>query len=226
MGKNLLTGREQLLFWRLAHHLITVHQCRLIRINEEHSEIWLETIRKQNVNVIRLVATDLDWSNWMKQDIEIAGMQAEKLRRLLYRRNLRMLNIYISPFPPVDDYEHLLKQSFIVAKGRTVVDTVLLTEETMQRSTGELQSYFPELSDLYNEEVIDYSDIENAKQLVLQTTTHQMKQERELFQQGKPFFTYFFIAVQLIMFLIIESMGGVQMLKHSLLLELNIIHLF
>lgn len=204
----ILAEREQLLLWQLTYELTTKHRCRLVRMNEEQNEIWLETTRNKHVDLVRLIATDFDWSNWLKRDCELAGIQAEGMRKLLRKRNVQVLNIYISEFPPVDDFEYVVAQPLIVGRGRTAVQTFLLTRDLADESFAQLDNYFLGLSEFCNTDHIEYDDVRMVKQAVIHKATEQVKQEQELFQQGKPFFTYLFIIVQVFMFLIVESMGG------------------
>ena len=54
---------------------------------------------------------DLDWSNSMQRDIEFTASNGEKVRKQIGHGELTVVNIYISQFPPVDDYEYRIRKS-------------------------------------------------------------------------------------------------------------------
>src|SRR5690606_25315449 len=57
-------------------------------------------------------------------------------------------------------------------------------------------------------EFYDLSLTDELRQSAIQKAKNREREERELFEHGKPFFTYLFIAVQVLMFLIVEINGG------------------
>ena len=56
----------------------------------------------------------------------------------------------------------------------------------------------------------DYSEIEVEveKKAALSSARQKVKSEKAVFENGKPFFTYLFIAIQVIVFLLMEAAGG------------------
>ena len=56
----------------------------------------------------------------------------------------------------------------------------------------------------------DYSEteVEVEKNAALSSARQKVKSDRAVLENGKPFFTYLFIAIQVILFLIMEAAGG------------------
>ena len=152
---------------------------------------------------------DLDWSNSMQRDIEFTASNGEKVRKQIGHGELTVVNIYISQFPPVDDYEYRLEHPYVFPQGKkTIVSSVLLTSE--QTDSGlkflseklEREVSFP-IHNEYSEQ-----EIESLKKETLDSAIQKAKKEKEIFTNGKPFFTYFFIGIQVIIFLLLELQGG------------------
>lgn len=206
---EVLNFKEDYVFWRLAHFFISEQGYRIIQLFENQKELWLEKIENKNAPIIRLLRSDLDWSNSMQRDIEFTAFNGEKVRKQIGRRELTIVNIYISQFPPVDDYEYRLKAPYIFPQGKkTMVSTILLTSK--QYETGftllserlEREISFP-IQDEYSEQ-----DAELQKKSALDSAIQMAKKEKEIFTNGKPFFTYLFMIVQIAIFLLLELQGG------------------
>jgi rhomboid protease GluP len=100
-----MSVKEEYIFWRLASFFISEQGYRVIQLFENQKELWLEKLENKNVPVIRLLQHDFDWGNSMQRDIEYAAANGERIRNQIKRRELRVLNIYVSKLTPVDEYE-------------------------------------------------------------------------------------------------------------------------
>lgn len=202
-----MAEREQWLFWRLAQIFMQDMDYRLVRLNEAENEVWLESARNQNIHMIRLTSLNLDWSNWLKRDIEWAGDQAESLRKHLFKKEWHVLNIYVTEHPPVDDYEWIIEQPYTTGSGKTKVETLILARETAEHAFVRMAALLkrdvplPEMS-------FHALGHHSLKEEVIRHAREQEKEERALFEYGKPFFTYVFMAVQIFMFMLVEVQGG------------------
>lgn len=204
-----LNFKEDYLFWKLADFFISEQGYRMIQLFENQKELWLENLENKKAPIVRLLRIDLDWSNSMQRDIEFAASNGEKIRKQIGHGELLVVNIYISQFPPVDDYEYRLESPFVFPQGKkTIVSSVLLTSD--QYETG-----FKVLSERLEKEVSiqihsEYSEQEAAlqKKTTLESAIQKAKKENEIFTNGKPLFTYFFMIIQVVVFLILELQGG------------------
>jgi rhomboid protease GluP len=206
---GVLNYREDYVFWRLAHFFISEQGYRIIQLFENQKELWLEKLENKKAPILRLVRIDLDWSSSLQRDIEFTASNGEQIRKQIGRGELSVVNIYISQFPPVDDYEYRLQSPFIYPQGnKTSVNSVLL-------AGSQYESGFKALSERLEREVSfsihdEYSDqdVMAQKKAALDSALQRSKKEKEIFSNGKPFFTYLFMIIQVALFLLLELQGG------------------
>ena len=204
-----MNNREGFVFWKLANSLIAEHGYRIIQLFENQKELWLEKIENKKAPIIRLLLHNLDWSNAMQRDIEFTAANGERVRKQIGRHELNVVNIYVSQFPPVDEYEFRLNKPFVHIDGnKTMVSSILFAE-------GQYDEGFRRLSERIASEVSfsindDYSaeDVELVKRAALDYAIKKVKTERAILLNGKPFFTYVFIAIQLAVFFWLQMHGG------------------
>ncbi|MDM5331019.1 rhomboid family intramembrane serine protease [Neobacillus sp. CF12] len=201
--------KEDYVFWRLANYFIAEQGYRIIQLFENQKELWLEKLENNKNPILRLLRQDLDWSNSMQRDIEFTASNGEKIRKQIGRGELSVVNIYISQFPPVDEYEYRLKSPYIFPNGnKTSVSSVLLTRD--QYDSGfkvlstilEREVSFP-IHDTYSEQ-----EVVSEKKAALDSAVKKEKSERAAFANGRPFFTYAFMIIQIAIFLFLEIQGG------------------
>ncbi|MEA1853091.1 rhomboid family intramembrane serine protease [Cytobacillus sp. OWB-43] len=204
-------SKEAYLFWSLANHLLHKEEYRFIQLSEKQDELWIEKLENKQTKIIRLLRKDLDWSNWLQRDIESVAFNGERIRKQVRHREMTVLNIYISPFVPVDDYEDKLNKPFQHSKmEKTTVESVIMTVDRLKEVAKQLQRHFMKPL-LFLEEPSDDIDeqvIENLKKQTLWLAANKAKEETEVFNQGKPIFTYLFIVLQVLAFLWLEWKGG------------------
>lgn len=201
--------KEEFIFWKLANFFISEQDYRIIQLFEEQSELWLEKLENKKAPIIRILLSRLDWSNTMQRDIEFTASNGEKIRSQLRRNELRIMNIYISPFPPVDDYQFRLDHPFVFPNGnKTNVSSFLMAAGTYETS-------FKQLSEQLGQNISfsiadDYTpdEIEKIKGNTLGHAIKKSKEEQAVFSNRKPIFTYTFLVAQVIMFLWLELHGG------------------
>jgi rhomboid protease GluP len=204
-----LNNREDYVFWRLAYFFISNQGYRIIQLFENQKELWLEKFENKKAPIVRLIRQDLDWSNSLQRDIEFSAVNGERVRKQLGRGELKVINVYVSQFPPVDDYEYRIAKPFLHPEGnKTVVSSILLTSEEYEKG-------FHQLTELFESEVSfpihsDYTeqDVEVEKKAALGHAIQKVKTERNILSNGKPFFTYVFMLIQAAVFFLLEMQGG------------------
>lgn len=208
MGKS-LSLQEEYLFWRMAHYLISAHEYRIVQLSQEQNELWLEKIENKNAQVIRLLRYDLDWSNWMQNDIERTAMNGERIRKQAARGEMNVINIYVSAYPPVDDYEFRIAEPFShPSSSKTKVKTIICDKGHYEEGLQQLGSILHDSITFPEKETYLESEIDALKLSALSEATNRVKEEQSIFHQGKPFFTYMFIFIQVAMFILLELKGG------------------
>lgn len=199
--------RGDYLYWQLAHFFIVYNHYRIIYIAEDQNEIWLENFRNNTFPLIRLKRFDIDWSNWMARDVEMTAHQAESIRKSTLKRKLPIANIYVSMYPPVDSYEHILEKVDFF-EGKIHIQTFLIEEQSGLSQFAKLMGYFPTRDRFFLKETINPYDVAMIREQALLYAKEEEKKEKQLFQYGKPFFTYVLIIIQLIVFFLLEFNGG------------------
>jgi rhomboid protease GluP len=151
----------------------------------------------------------VDWSHMLQRDIELVVENGSKVRKKLVRGNLTITNLYFMHLPPVDDYEYLLTQpKFSPGKGRVKVTSFVLdsrnlfsSRETLKQLLGE--QFTPELQNDSSEQ-----EIQTIRKQALSNASARAKAEKAIFHSGIPFITYILIAIQVVVFMLMELKGG------------------
>jgi rhomboid protease GluP len=204
-----MNNREGYVFWKLAYSFISNHGYRIIQLFENQKELWLEKIENKQAPIIRILLHNLDWSNAMQRDIEFTAANGERVRKQIGRHELNVVNIYVSQFPPVDEYGFRLERPFVHSDGnKTMVSSILLAQ-------GEFEAGFQRISEKMGSEFRfsineEYSeaDVESVRKSALDYAMKKVKTEKAILLNGRPIFTYVFIVLQLAVFLWLQLHGG------------------
>ncbi|WP_409301681.1 rhomboid family intramembrane serine protease [Peribacillus sp. SCS-155] len=201
--------REDYIFWSLVNELSSRHEYRMLTVAENHNEIWLENDENKAYPVIRVMRHDLDWANWLKRDIDRTVMNAENIRSQLLRRPMNVLNIYISAYLPVDDFDHIIRP---VSEKKSTVHTMIFDASRTPESFGSLEQIFNKPLSLHipDEGHVEESHVAYMKQGALAASVKKTKEEQAIFRNGKPFFTNVFIFLQIAIFILMELKGSSQ----------------
>lgn len=206
---EILNTREGYLFWRLAHYFISNHNYRIIKLASDQNELWLEKTEDKQFQIIRLLRYDLDWSNWLQRDIERTALNGESVRRQVLKGEMHVLNLYITAYPPVDDYHTQIEEPYMLPdRVKTKVVTKIIDRASQQDTINNLEEWFGSTIPSSSSVDVDFDEIEALKRETLSIAANKAKEEESLFEHGKPFFTYFFIIIQVAMFFVLEAFGG------------------
>ncbi|OCA91108.1 rhomboid family intramembrane serine protease [Bacillus sp. FJAT-27225] len=200
------------LFWVLAEAFIIRSGYRIIKLFPNEQELWLEKKENKQAPILRLLRYNLDWGNWMEKDIHMTASTGDKIRGQLNSRKLTVVNIYVSEFAPVDSYEHLLNEPFMYSKAfsETSVHTVLFTNDTYheaQTRLTDLTGVNP-LPDTPVEKEGAEEELADVRMRTLEHARRASQEEQAIFKAGKPIFTYFFMVLQIVVFIFLELSGG------------------
>ncbi|WML45307.1 rhomboid family intramembrane serine protease [Neobacillus sp. PS3-40] len=201
--------KEDFIFWRLAYFFISDQDYRIVQLFENQQELWLEKLESKHAQIIRIFKHQIDWSNMIQRDIEFTAANGERIRRQLALRELNVVNIYVSPYPPVDDYEFRLAKSFVLPEGnKTKVTSFLMT-------SGEYEAGFERLAEWVDKEINfpikdEYTQLEvdAVKNSTLENAQKKKQLEKEEASSIKPIFTFAFILIQVAVFFWLETHGG------------------
>ncbi len=198
------------LFWRVIDEL-RQKGYEMIQSPYPEDEIFFEAPRNSGYDLIRLYRRDVNFRQEIVRDMEEQAFRMNQLREAMRKRSLHLLQLQFTADHPVDDWEDINGQP--QKQQKVTVTPVLLNEETLQNDGHELQKWLnTSLSiDVEEAKADTAEDVMQLKMNVLQAFQDQEKQrerERAVFQNGRPIFTYLLIAVQVVMFLLLELSGG------------------
>jgi rhomboid protease GluP len=206
---GVLSFNEDYLFWRLADFFITNQNYRMLQTDGDTNELWLENISNRNAQIIRILRRDLDWSIWLERDIEKIASIGERFRKEYIRGELNIINIYVTPYPPVDDYEFRIEEPFSHPKAKnTKITTFLLETKQTEFSCQKLWERLGIPIQITLDKEYTQQDVQEIKQLALTHSANQLTKEKAIFENGKPFFTYILLVIQITIYLLMEWSGG------------------
>lgn len=196
------------LFWRVVDEL-RQKGYEMIQSPYPEDEIFFEAPRNSGYDLIRLYRKDVNFRQEIVRDIEEQTYRINQLREAMRKRSLHLLQLQFTTDVPVDDWEDLNGQP--QKENKVTVTPVLLNADTLQNDINELQKWLNTSLDVEEAKRDTAEDAMQLKRNVLQAFDDQEKQrerERAVFQNGRPIFTYLLIAVQVVMFLLLELSGG------------------
>ncbi|SDK54808.1 rhomboid family protein [Sediminibacillus albus] len=203
--------QEEYYFLRLSEDLVDNHGFELLHIEKDNQEIWMEKQIKDTSHVVRLYHQSFDWKNHLKKDIATVIYKVKNLRKLLLGRKVKIHNVYVSTHAPVDEWESIKKP--LIVKDRKPIEMQVYYLDDIRIET--------EKSRLYEDLGIDHLPISiPSKEEEMEATTEEVrgrlreqlyirnKEEAAVFHQGKPLVTYILLALNILMFLLLEQKGG------------------
>ncbi|WLR49786.1 rhomboid family intramembrane serine protease [Bacillus tianshenii] len=197
----MLVMEQNLLYWNLVYELVAKHNFHILQIDQA-GEVWLESPRNINGAIVRLRRIDLDWANWLSRDVELASQQMKRVKGSQIGRKVKLLNVYVSSYPPVDSYEHVFNESNLT--------NILIEHENREERIAyifqKLELTQPDnMSSWY---MGDENTVLMIRDSLVRKQESQHRQARQMFTHGKPIITYLLIAINLLMFGLLEFSGG------------------
>ncbi|WP_046173832.1 rhomboid family intramembrane serine protease [Domibacillus indicus] len=199
-----MTAQTDVIFWRLAYFFVVEQEYTLARLNQDRNEMLLENRSLKEASIIRLSRQNLGWAAELRRTVEKTVWIGEKFRKQAGIRKLSILNVVVSPYKPVDEFLPFIKP---IESGKTKVLTVLFTENEVAEPLQQLEAVLPQAPEQRD---FDGGEDEAAayERAVLSHEVKRKEEERRFFHYGKPFFTYLFTAVNIIMFFLMTFFGG------------------
>jgi rhomboid protease GluP len=197
-------------YWQFIHHLVANVGMSAFLVKSGEKEIWLEKVDTVETTVVRVIRRDMDWSNYIARDLENLAQDGEKVRKELKSRRLKIINIYISSFLPVDSYEGFFEKMFVTKNNRLNIQTFIIDSEKanelgVSRLSELLDCQIPEVND---ESSYTNEDIQRFRGEVVAISDKKFKKEKELFTYGKPYFTFILLLNVIMIFGLMEYVGS------------------
>lgn len=192
-------GQDRL-FWRLVYELVVHHHYRVLKLNE-NGEVWLELIERKNKKLVRLLRHDIDWGNWLVRDIENAVQTITQYKKQSNRKKLQAFNVYFSTYPPVDDWEYGATYDHNV---NSLLIDIGNREEELVKLFECLNLPVPNLKNWHE----GNEDTDFLIHAIRHAEKARRQEEKNLLFAKKPLLTYILVAVNLIMFFLLEWFGS------------------
>ncbi|KZZ86316.1 rhomboid family intramembrane serine protease [Bacillus sp. SJS] len=198
---------QDVFYWSIIGQLLD-GKYRIVTMAEDHNEVWLESQRSADFQLVRFVRMDADWGNRLEQDMERAAHLFEEIRKNAGRKSMNILNIYISAYAPVDEWEHLVEKPY--SRGNIVLKNVVISDEKRSEGMISMEDMLSVRLEKELPEITDYEELHSYRLKVLEKENTRVTQERKLFEYGKPRFTKLLLAIQIVVFILMELAGGSQ----------------
>ncbi|QSS98959.1 rhomboid family intramembrane serine protease [Pontibacillus sp. ALD_SL1] len=197
-------------FWKMTFNFISSHDFEVIHIDRERREVWLEKNKGKSTDIIRLKQQTFDWSNHLQRDQDVVAEKVKHLTKTLMGREVNVHSIYISQFPPVDDWER--DPVHIKAKKTVRMYTYFVLQREREQSLEDVYESLNIQEDPFppeGEEEME-GQVPNLRRAVDQAIEANIKNQQAVLSHGKPILTYLFIAMNILMFVVLELNGGSQ----------------
>ncbi|MFD1850273.1 rhomboid family intramembrane serine protease [Oceanobacillus bengalensis] len=203
---------EQYMLYKIAYQLVESEKYEILHIDTNINEIWLELYQNKKSKVIRLIHKGFDWQNHLRKDIAIVFQKAKNMKKLLRGKEIEIYNIYVSSYPPVDDWEALKRPMQLKEKNPVKMNVYYLDEENYKSELTRLidtldVNKITQDDSYFSDEELEVERKRYKEKLVL-TVEEKRKEIHNVFSFGKPFFTFAIIILNIIMFILLEINGG------------------
>ncbi|RLL48075.1 rhomboid family intramembrane serine protease [Oceanobacillus piezotolerans] len=202
---------EQYYLYKIAYQLVTEMEFDILHIDSNNHEIWLEKYEDKLSKVVRLIHKGFDWKNHLKKDVAIVFQKTRNLKRFIRGKEIELHNIYVSTYPPVDDWELLKRPMKLKDKAKINMRVYYFDSNSNHE---ELERFQQQAGVKINLDGIALSTYEQEKvtgdykQFLIEKLTYRRNEVENIFTFGKPFFTYLIIALNIFMFIWLEVSGG------------------
>ncbi|MGP4042354.1 rhomboid family intramembrane serine protease [Gracilibacillus sp. D59] len=196
---------------KLVLHLMEKEEYELLTTSSNQEEYLLWKRNKRNTDIVRVSLKQYDW----KRELEASVKQVEKkveqnIQLPLFQQNISFHHIFIVQYQPVDSWSNLKSSD----SSTTKIDASLVYM-CSQHQDEEFVRFFQSAQ---LNHALSFSVHNNLLELEYQTELlkHRIQQihknaEQEImavFNRGKPILSYVLIAINILMFFLLESRGG------------------
>ncbi|MFD1363056.1 rhomboid family intramembrane serine protease [Lentibacillus salinarum] len=201
---------ERYTMYTLACHLTDIDGFEPLYVNEQ-DELWLERYQGKTSQVIRLFHGGYDWKNHLKRDIGQVFQKVKAMKQHLRGKHIDIHNIYIATYAPVDDWHVLKKPLQLNEKNPIRMHVYYLSEnekaEELARLQDTLGTSFQDTAENLSESDKE-ATLNSCRTKLTDQMTQKEREVRNIFSYGKPFLTYFLLAANLLVFLLLELTGN------------------
>lgn len=206
--------------WATAHYLIKERGYKLIQLQVDNAVASqapnnhvLHLLKKigNDLRYIRLALADFVWSSVVERNVKESAATAELFRKKFKGKRIEGLNLYFFPQTPMSDITSRVDQFGKVRIGQTTF---------LQSVCIDLESGLP-LNEIVDFAAFQFSNEELVQLLaqdplssaaymqdLMREEEHRQREVKKYFSNSTPFWTYIFIGINVLMFLLLELAGG------------------
>lgn len=200
---------EQHIIYKLADQLIMEESFEILDMDEQREEIWLEKQVNKTSYVIRLVHKEFYWMNELKKDIALAFQRTKAVRRML-RKQIEIKNVYVAKQAPVGEWENLKKPMQLKERNPIKMQVYYMDEEDISEEKEQLNKDLNLSLELRTSEISEEdktTELNDLKSKLKNKLYMKRKEIKSVFSHGKPFLTYILLAINVLIFMLLELVG-------------------
>ncbi|GAK01779.1 rhomboid family intramembrane serine protease [Geomicrobium sp. JCM 19055] len=212
---------QDVLFWELAHHLVTKNNFKALHVSGDRKQLWLERETDHDVTVISMSKIDMAYSRGLEDHMKEVANQFQVLKKPPRKKEVNYYHLYVTSIAPVDNWQQKTNEILYTdaSKKRPVVtklfaasigahhgDDVNRFLETIQASEG-----FPTKEQMLpDHEQVKQHQVTRKRIEVLDELEREQKEIQKVFAYGKPRFTMVLLVLIATVFILIETLASSQ----------------
>ncbi|PSL42322.1 rhomboid protease GluP [Salsuginibacillus halophilus] len=206
--------RQNRLFWEFVYHFVVNRGLRIVSASKDKKKLWLENDDVKNPLIIRLSRVDVDWSRELENDQETMAKEFVKVRAKVPVRKPKMVNVYVTVYPTIDDHARVLAdengpaarlgvQNFLVPGSGPEWQAPAKPEDVLEHLSLKAgwEEQTPVREDLETQELY---------QQAMNQAEAKQKEEQAVFLYSKPKLTLILMGLIAVMYGLLEATGGSQ----------------
>lgn len=216
----MVSERNTSYLWATAHYLIKERGYKLIQLQSDKANTdlsqqnqVLHLLKKigSDLRYIRLALADFVWSSVVERNVKESAATAELFRKKFNGKKIEGLNLYFFPETPMTDIMSRVDQFGRVRIGQTTFLQSVCIDLENGLPLNPIVDYAA--FQFSNEELVqllahDPQDSATYMQDLMQIEEQRQKEVRSFFSNSKPFWTYIFIGINVLMWILLELSGG------------------
>ena len=201
---------NQYFMYHTLFELVKNEQYEMVHINIKRNEAWVQKKERGKTTVIRFLLKQFDWQKHLKKDIAAVFQRIIAMKRIFRTKKIDIYNVYIADKKPIDATDQL--QTPIIAKQNQkmkmnvyyIADTNEFDEKNRFLHDVNTEPFQFDKNDF---SLLQYK-VRIYKTYLQRQIYEKNKEIRDVFTYGKPYLTYFFLLLNVCIFLFLENIGG------------------
>lgn len=210
VGEKRMYLQEQYIMHHIAYEFIQNSKYDILHINEQDKEIWLEKYHNRVSHVIRLTNIGFDWKNELKKDIANVFQKVTNMGKLLVGKHVQIHNIYVSQYPPVDDWEVFRKPIKYKNRKEMNMNVYYVSEQDYEEELTKIAEKIAPVSgvEVFENPYVIQEKLQQYKMFLHNALAISREKVQTVFSYGKPIFTYILMVINIGYFFIVELYGS------------------